>query len=438
MIARRRVLAAGAAGSAALTLAACGSGGSGGSGGGDTDPTDTEANADKTVTLWIMQGTNAKTDEYVEALKTAFTEKTGATLDVQVQPWDGAHDKFVTAMSGGTGPDVAEVGTTWTPEFADAGGLSDLTAEIEEAGLGDGLVQGLVESGTLDGMTYGMPWYAGVRSILANKEMLEAAGVAAQPQSWEDLLTMITTIKEQNPDTIPFPVAGASLFSMLPFVWGAGGDIATQEGEDWKATINSPESVEGLTWYTDLALKHDASTAAASTWKETDSLAAFLQGDVAMFITGSWVPATIEQDSPEMFEKLVAYTIPAKDGAVAKSFLGGSHLCRFEDSEEPELAFELIKLMATGEFATRWATETNFFPGEQAALDEVVASGNELTQVFAQQMSEGGTSVPVTPAWGKIEGKKTLPTLLTNVLGGADAQQAADTAAEEMDQIFQS
>ena len=75
MIARRRVLAAGAAGSAALTLAACGSGGSGGSGGGDTDPTDTEANADKTVTLWIMQGANAKTDEYVEALKTAFRNR---------------------------------------------------------------------------------------------------------------------------------------------------------------------------------------------------------------------------------------------------------------------------------------------------------------------------------------------------------------------------
>ena len=127
MIARRRVLAAGAAGSAALTLAACGSGGSGGSG---ADPTDTEANAGKTITMWLMEGTNASADAYVEELKAAFTEATGATLEVQVQPWDGAHDKFVTAMSGGTGPDVAEVGTTWVPEFADAGGVDDLTEDI--------------------------------------------------------------------------------------------------------------------------------------------------------------------------------------------------------------------------------------------------------------------------------------------------------------------
>lgn len=430
MISRRGVLSAGAAGSAALGLAAC-SGGSGGS-----DPTDTEANADKTITLWIMQGTNAKTDEYVDAITKAFKDKTGATLKVEVQPWDGAHDKFVTAMSGGTGPDVAEVGTTWVPEFADAGGLDPLTKDVDEAGIGDGLVQGLVDAGTLDDELYGMPWYAGVRSILADRKILEDAGVTEQPASWDDLLSMIETLKKKNPDIIPFPVAGGSIFAGMPFVWGAGGDIAAESGGKWKATINSTESVEGITWYTDLALKHDASTAAASSWLETDSLAAFQQGKVAMFITGSWVPATIKADDEDLYKRLVAFTIPAKDKAVAPSFLGGSLLCRFTETEEPELAFELIKLMSTGELATKWAKETNYFPGEQKALDQVVSDGDDLTKVFAQQMTEGGTTVPVTPAWGQIEGKKTLSTLFSDVLGGTKPQQAADAAATEMDKIF--
>ncbi|WP_152352218.1 sugar ABC transporter substrate-binding protein [Brachybacterium subflavum] len=430
MISRRGVLSAGAAGSAALGLAAC-SGGSGGS-----DPTDTEANADKTITLWIMQGTNAKTDEYVDAISKAFKDKTGATLKVEVQPWDGAHDKFVTAMSGGTGPDVAEVGTTWVPEFADAGGLDPLTEDVEKAGIGDGLVQGLVDAGTLDDELYGMPWYAGVRSILADKKILEDAGVTEQPGSWDDLLSMIETLKKKNPDIIPFPIAGGSTFAGMPFVWGAGGDIATESGGTWKAAIDSTESVEGITWYTDLALKHDSSTAAASSWLETDSLAAFQQGKVAMFITGSWVPATIKADDEDLYKRLVAFTIPAKDKAVAPSFLGGSLLCRFTETEEPELAFELIKLMSTGEFATQWAKDTNYFPGEQKALDQVVSDGDDLTKVFAQQMTEGGTTVPVTPAWGQIEGKKTLSTLFSDILGGTDPQKAADAAATEMDKIF--
>ncbi|ACU86326.1 sugar ABC transporter, sugar-binding protein [Brachybacterium faecium] len=428
MITRRHALAAGAAGSASLALAACG-GDSGGSGG----EVDGEG---KTLTFWLMEGTNASADTYIEELKEAFTEATGATLDVQVQPWDGAHDKFVTAMAGGTGPDVAEVGTTWVPEFADAGGIDDLTEDIEAAGLVDGLVEGLVEAGTLDGAMYGMPWYAGVRSILANRDMLEEAGVNSQPQNWDELLTMITALEEHNPDWISFPVLGVSIFPAVSFIWGAGGLIAEEQDGAWKATINAPGAVEGLTWYTDLALKHNSSTAAATTWMETDALAAFLQEKVPMFISGSWTPATIRQDNPELGEKLVAFTLPSKDGAVAPSFLGGSLMCRFTETQEPELAFELIKLITTGDFATRWAEETNYFPGTTDAVDEVVAGGDELTEVFATQMVEGGRPVPVTPAWGKIEGAKTISTLLGDILGGTPVQEAADAAAAEMDGFF--
>ena len=430
MIARRHVLAAGAAGSAALALAAC-DGDSGKSGGGGE--VDGEG---KTITMWLMEGTNASADTYIEELKAAFNEATGATLDVQVQPWEGAHDKFVTAMAGGTGPDVAEVGTTWVPEFADAGGLDVLTEDIEAAGLTDGLVQGLVDAGTLDGEMYGMPWYAGVRSILGNREMLEEAGVNAQPQNWDELLTMITTLEKHNPDWISFPVPGASIFSATPFIWGAGGEIAEDSDGKFTATINSPEAVEGLTWYTDLALKHNSSTAAASTWVETEALAEFLQEKVPMFITGSWVPATIKQDNPELAEKLVAFTIPAKDSPVAPSFLGGSLMCRFLETEEPELSFELIKMVTTGDFATRWAEETNYFPGTTEAMKEVVAGGDDLTAVFAQQMTEGGKTVPVTPAWGKIEGAKTWRPGGATSLAGTSVQAAAAPPAAEMDGFF--
>src|SRR5690625_6284732 len=108
-------------------------------------------------------------------------------------------------------------------------------------------------------------------------------------------------------------------------------------------------------------------------------------------------------------------------------------MCRFTETQEPELAFELIKLVTTGEFATRWAEETNYFPGTEEALNEVVDAGDELTQVFATQMLDGGKSVQVTPAWGKIEGAKTLVTMISSVLGGSSVQESEDASAEGMD-----
>lgn len=172
---------------AALTLTAATACGGGGSEGSD-EPADFEEEVDgsgETLTMWIMEGNAADFDPYFEDLGTSFTEETGAELDVQYVPWTAAHDKFLTAIAGERTPDVAEVGTTWTGEFGEAGALYDLSQEVEDAGLSDDLVSGLVESGTIDDSLYGMPWYGGIRSIVYRADVLEKAGVEP-PTSWDD------------------------------------------------------------------------------------------------------------------------------------------------------------------------------------------------------------------------------------------------------------
>src|SRR5690625_6092411 len=108
--------------------------------------------------------------------------------------------------------------------------------------------------------------------------MLDEAGVNEQPESWDDLLSMITTLEEHNSDWIPFPIQGGSIFAAMPFVWGAGGEIATEDGGSWTAAINQPEAVEGLERYTDLALEHASPTSAANTSLANGPRTALLQG----------------------------------------------------------------------------------------------------------------------------------------------------------------
>lgn len=419
---------------AALALAAC-------SGATSGDAT-TSASADgligegQTLTVWIMEGTNPDSTEFFDEVGAAFKEQTGADLDVQMVPWASAKEKFATAIAGGTTPDVAEVGTTWTAEFADAGALVDLTDLVAADGLENDLVDGLVEAGTLDGSLYGMPWYAGVRSFIYNTEVFEKAGIEP-PTTWQELQDAVAAIKESQPDVIPFPIPGASEFSLYPWVWGNGGEIAVKEGDAWTSTLNSPEAVEGIKFFTDLALERDSSTPAAATWKETDVLAAFEQGTVGMAIQGSWTPARIVQDAPDMESKLGAFVIPAKDGGVAPSFLGGSHLGIFEGTENEQLSWEFVKLMTTGEFAQKWGESSNFFPGQKSLLEAQQAEADDLTSVFIQQMVDGGASTPVTPLWGSIQGQQVTPTMVQSILAGqATAQEAADTAAATMDETF--
>lgn len=425
-----------AAAVAALSLlAACGGGTSGSSEFEDAGKEDVSADGD-TLSLWIMEGTNPDAKPFFAELSKAFEEETGATLDVQFVPWADAHNKFVNAIAGGTTPDVAEVGTTWTPEFADAGALMDLSGPVEEAGLGEELVPGLVEAGTVDEALYGMPWYAGVRSVVYRTDVFEKAGVEP-PTTWDELVTVGEQLKQSNPDMIPFPVPGDSEYGVYPFIWGNGGEIAVQDGDSWTSQIDAPESQEGIEFYTDLALEHGLSTPAATTWDEADLSDNFAKGDVAMMISGSWTPGALLEANPDLEGKIGAFPIPGKDGGLSPSFLGGSHLGVFQDAENPDLAWALVELMATGEFAASWGEQSGFFPGTETLLEEVQKQDDPVVAPFAAQMVDGGASLPVTPLYGAVQGKKTVSAMLQSILSeDASVEEAAGQAAQEMDAIF--
>lgn len=425
-----------AAGMAALSLLVAGcSGGSGDKQEIGNAEGDVKAEGE-TLSLWIMEGTNPEAEPFFDELATAFQDETGAELDVQFVPWAEAHDKFVKSIAGGTTPDVAEVGTTWTPEFADAGALVDLTDAVSEAGLDDDLVSGLVEAGTVDDALYGMPWYSGVRSVVYRTDVFEKAGIEP-PTTWDELVAAGEELKKAEPDMIPFPIAGDSEYGVDPFIWGNGGELAVEDGDQWTSEIDSPEAQEGIEFYTGLATEHGLSSPAATTWDEADLSDAFTRGDVSMMIAGSWTPAALVEGNPDLEGKIGAFPIPGPDGGLSPSFLGGSHLSIFNTTENADLAFALVRMMGTGEFAEKWGQQSGYFPGTNTLLEEVQAEGDPLVAPFAQQVSEAGKSVPVTPLYGQIQGKKTVSAMLQSILSGdASVADASKSAADEMDEIF--
>lgn len=193
----KRILPAVALGAAAtIALAGC----AGGSG--DNGSTNGEG---QELTVWIMKGTNPDATAFYDKVSDAFEEETGAKVTIEEIQWADAHDRFVTSIAGGTTPDIAETGTTWTAEFADAGALLPLDEYVDaEDGLRDDLVEGLAVAGTYEDELYGMPWYAGVRSIVYRTDVFEELGLEA-PKTWDDIVAAGEAIKAAKPDMLPFP-----------------------------------------------------------------------------------------------------------------------------------------------------------------------------------------------------------------------------------------
>lgn len=439
----RRRISTGVVGLAALALVVAGCGGDESSGSGELDKdacapiTDGSAKGEK-LSVWIMEGTNPDATPFFKELGAEFEKQTGAELDVQFVAWADAQQKFNNAIGGGTTPDVAETGTTWTPGFADAGALTDIDACVDEAGVREDLVDSLEEAGTYEDSLYGMPWYAGVRSIIYRKDVFKKAGVEP-PESWDELVDVANKVKKAAPDMLPFPVAGDSEYGADPFIWGAGGEIATEEDGQWTSHVDSDEAREGIEFYTGLDTEHGFSSAAARTWDETGLSDAFARGEASMIISGSWTPGALVEANPELKGKIGAFPIPGKDEGMSPSFVGGSHLSVFNTADNPDLAWTFVQMMTTGEFAQKWGEQTGYFPGTEPLLDKVIQENDPLVAPFAQQMVEAGASVPVTPMYEKVQGKSTIPAMVQEIITGkATVEEATSSAAKEMNTIFES
>ncbi|MBB6172798.1 N,N'-diacetylchitobiose transport system substrate-binding protein [Nocardiopsis mwathae] len=404
--------------SLALLATACGGGGDGAADG-------------DTLEVWIMDGTNPDAGDYFADVAAAFKERTGADVRVEFVQWADAHDKFVTAIAGRRLPDIAEVGSTWTPEFADAGALVDLTDRVGDTGA---YSEGLVEAGTVDGRLYGVPWYAGVRSIVYRTDIFDELGLE-EPTTWDELRETALTIAEERDDVTAFPVAGDAYYHSLPFIWGAGGEIAVQEADGtWTSPLDGEEAREGLAFFTDLALEDRVSSTGASTWRETDVLDNFTDGNVAMAISGSWTPAAIVEGNPDMEGKIGVFPIPGRDGGHSPSFLGGSHLAIMSGTQNDDLAWSYIDLVTDDEHAALWADQSTYFPGKTDQLTPYTESQDPLVAPFAVQMRDASKALPSSPDFGKVEGDAVIPRMLQSILNGRSSlEDATAKAAEEIE-----
>src|SRR6478735_2584208 len=154
-----------------------------------------KAKLEGSISVWIMDPGSPKIQGVVKQYGTDFeAAHPGTKVDIQFVPWAQAHDKFVTAIAGGKVPDVAEMGTTWTPEFADQGGL----VEQPKISKGD-YVSSLVDAATLNGKVYGKPWYAGARALIFRKDILEKAGIDKPPATWDEMMAAAKQIKAKVP-----------------------------------------------------------------------------------------------------------------------------------------------------------------------------------------------------------------------------------------------
>ena len=110
--------------------------------------------------------------ELVKDVNAQFKEKyPKVKVDVQYQQWADKAKKLDTALGGDKFPDVVELGNTETMQYILNGALAEIDPKKYDNS--DTWIKGLKDTCTYEGKQYCVPYYAGARVAIYNKDMLQ-------------------------------------------------------------------------------------------------------------------------------------------------------------------------------------------------------------------------------------------------------------------------
>jgi len=395
----------------------------------DAAPATTAGEADSgggdTLRLWL-NGTDTP-DELVDYAIAEFAKiHPDVNVELERQQWTGIVEKLTTALSGSDAPDIVEFGNTQAQTFEAAGAVIDLTDRAEELG-GDDFLQSLLEAGTYDGSLYAVPYYAGARVVIYRKDLFEEAGIEI-PTTLEEWVAAGEALKEANADVPNFSgiyLPGRNWHGVLPLIWDAGGDIAVKEGDEWVGTLDTPESIAGLEFFKEV---FDRANAAPADADDANDYLAFCAGEVGMMPAPGWKPGQIinEDDGcPDMEEQIGVFPLPGSEaGTTSPVFLGGSNLGIPTNSENQDLAYELLKILVSAGYQ-RQIAEAGLIPALKSELASVTGSEAAVAQATA---AENSRFVPTSEHWADVEAANVLPDMLVEIAQGGDIAAAAANA----------
>ncbi|MGI5287493.1 extracellular solute-binding protein [Nonomuraea polychroma] len=378
-----------------------------------------------TLRVWLFDEPNRAPKDKV--VNEAIKEFTAAHADVKVEityiPTTPArHEKFKGAFNDpASAPDVAEYGNTDLAEYAAAGGFADLTAELK----GQDMTPDLLQSASVDGKQYGLPWFIGVRALYYRTDVFDELGLKP-PTSIGELTETARTIREKKPDLYGMAVGGENTFGALPFIWDAGGDIAS---------LDSAESRKGVKAYTDLLTDEICPPQACVSLTGGKTVELFASGKAGMGIGGNFNRSAM--DAGAVAGKYAVVPLPGSaKGSIAPAFAGGNNLGVMKNAQHRTLAVDFVKLLGSKAYQVKMYEAMGNLPTLTAAREELAAK-DPFLKPFLETVASGTKFVPIDPAWVKIDNGKVIPTMLQKIATGqADVDTATAEAATAVKAAF--
>jgi N,N'-diacetylchitobiose transport system substrate-binding protein len=419
---KRKLIAAIGVATMVAGVAACGSGK-----GSD------KAASPTSITVWLTVDAQNNWPDLVKQADAALKKAhPGVTVKHEYYGWPDKNTKFDAVLASDKAPDVIEMGNTEMLGYEIKGAFAEL--DPSKFDNSSAWLDGLKASGSYNGKTYGVPYYAGARVATWRTDIAAAAGIKTVPTTYTELTADLDKIqKKEGAKFNAWYQPSRDWYAALSFVYDAGGAIATDSGGGtFKASLSSAESVKGLTAWKDALGKYMHGDL---TKDENDRYIVFGQGKSALIYGASWeggaaADPKVDKTGGKLKTNLAQFVFPGPSGKNMPVFLGGSDLAVPVKSKAQDLAAEWINDFS-GTSGQKILISKGNLPNNKTQLAPLKSA--EATKATATA-AESSWFVPAAAGWGKVEKAQILQDMLQSIATGkktvAQATKDADTAID--------
>ncbi|MFH8337298.1 ABC transporter substrate-binding protein [Streptomyces sp. AM6-12] len=407
--------------SLALTATACGGGSS--TGGGSND-------APKKLTYWASnQGASVAVDKQVlQPELDKFQKQTGIKVKLEVVPWPDLLNRILTATTSGQGPDVLNIGNSWSASLQASGALLPWDAKNFDkiGGKSRFLPSALASTGVKGKDPAAVPLYALAYALYYNKKIFADAGISQPPATWDQLIADGKKIKAKGISPLGAEGSNVSenIHHVFVFAKQRGADFFTADG---KPDFTDPKVVDAVQSYVDLMAKDQIIPAGDAEYAQNQSVSDFAKGRQAMLL---WQSASANLASQGMKDSQYGVApVPVRSGAPGTqidSMAAGINIAVFRNTHNLDGATRFVKFMTSDAEQKILNKAYSSIPPVTSAQDDP-AFNTTANTVLKNTLATSAAALPQVPDESQFE--TTVGTAVKDLFADAAAGRAVTTAS---------
>jgi multiple sugar transport system substrate-binding protein len=408
----------------AVVASGCGGGTSPGGMGSNNSP--------KTLTYWASnQGPDIQADKKIlgpELRK--FEQRTGIKVKLEVIPWSDLLNRILAATTSGQGPDVLNIGNTWSASLQATGALLPWDKKnLAAIGGRDRFVAPALGTTGAEGKDpAAMPLYSLTYALYYNKQMFKDAGIKQPPRTWDELTADGKKISKGGKWALG--AEGGNLSNNIHQVFALG----KQHGADFfdaagKPDFTSDGAVTAVKQYVDFMAKDKIIAPGNAEYSQNQSLQDFAKGRTAMVL---WQAAASSFAAHGMKpDEWGVAPVPVADGAPGagkqtNSMVGGINIAVFKNTDNLDGARSFVKFM-TSDSEQRLLNKTyGAIPPVKSAQKDAAFRGPDTT-VLRETLGRSAQPLPQIADESQFE--TSVGTAVKDLFADAAAGHPVTTAS---------